>query len=52
MDQHKTTTRKGAESFLALSKFFHETKVKCFDACVVDFQHSDLGAMEKECAKA
>mgnify|MGYP006282660081 CR=1 FL=1 len=48
MDVEHTTSKKGAESFLALSKYFHEAKTKCFDACVVDFQTDHIGPMEKE----
>ena len=52
MEGDKTTSKKGAESFVALSKFFHEAKTKCFDSCVLDFQNDNIGAMEKEWTKA
>ncbi len=40
-----------AHRFYALSTFLHDTQKNCYNHCVVDFQHKDIGAMEKECAK-
>ena len=47
MEGDKTTSKKGAESFVALSKFFHEAKTKCFDSCVLDFQNDNIGLWKK-----
>ena len=51
MESEKTVGKNSAESYVALSNYFHKTKLSCFASCVVDFQTADLGAMEKECAK-
>ena len=52
MEENKFSSKKGAEAFVAMSKFYHDAKVKCYTVCVLDFQNDNIGAMEKEWTKA
>ena len=41
-----------ANKFLTVTKYLYETSLTCYDKCVIDFQTYDIGAFEKDCAKA
>lgn len=50
--QLQTSTADAAHYAYAASRYLHQTQQTCYDKCVVDFQTSDIGAFEKECANA
>lgn len=41
-----------ANRFFTVTSYLQSVQDTCYNNCVVDFQNKDIGAMEKECAKA
>ena len=41
-----------ANRFYTITTYLQNVQDTCYNSCVVDFQSKDIGAMEKECAKA